>query len=248
MTLAAVRSTPALDPIFDNHLAFLDAHRGSIRAGPGWNALDGRAPFLSFVAPLSDAVAIDADCSAVWTYPWSGASWASKLDGLGFSQAGEMSYMELSGPLTAAPRRDVSIQTVQSEAEADEFAAIQARGFLTADSPDREWWRRCFLAMARCNHADPNQTLLLARVGEKPVAVLLAVRAGGVAGIYAVATDPNFRREGLSTALLHRAGEDAVEKSAGPLVLQAMTGSYAEGFYARAGFELRYRCQMWRRR
>ena len=235
------------DPIFENHLAFLGAHRGRLKSGRAWVGLDGKAGFLSFLAPLSDAAEVPADCSTLWTYPWSGRGWPERLPELGFAPADRMSYMQQARPQQPRTADNHAIGIVSGDAEAREFAAVQSRAFLTEELPARDWWVACFEEMALRNYAEPHQTLYMACVGGDPAAVLLSMRTGAVTGVYAVATAPEYRMLGLSTALLGRATDEAIARGAGTIVLQAIVGQYAEGFYARASFERRYLCQVWRR-
>ena len=237
-----MRICPA-DPIVRNHLAFLASHRGDvIESGDGF-ALDGQAPFLSFFSPYHGAAEIRSDCKAVWLYPWSGEGWRDRLSAAGFAAAERMSYMQL-GTLARRSAGDfITIDRVKTGSAADEFAAVQQRGFLVGESGQNAWWADCFKRMAHRNYRRTDQDFLLARVGREPAAVLLTARTGDTTGIYAVATVPEQRGKGLSTTLL----EQVIGEGTGRIVLQVMAGSYAHDFYRRRGFEDRFACQVWRR-
>ena len=235
------------DSNFRNHLAFLANHRGQLREGEHWVALDGEAPFLSFFAPTRDAAELPAGCAAVWTYPWAADEWPRRLARSGFAPAEQLAYMRLDRLRAASSGFGGQIERIRTDAGAEEFARVQASGFLAEDSPNRAWWADCFQRKARENHARPDQQFLLARIGHEPAAVLLTVESATTVGIYAVATAPEHRRKGLSTALLARAVEDARAKGAQEVVLQVLAGSYAHGFYRKLGFEDEYMCQVWRR-
>ena len=73
------------------------------------------------------------------------------------------------------------------------------------------------------------------------------VRTPGLSGVYAVATEPEYRRRGVSGAVLERVRRDALECGFPRLVLQALTDSYAERYYVKLGFLARYVSRVWRR-
>lgn len=235
------------DPAFHNHLAFLAAHRGTLSTSDSGVTLDGAAPFLSFFSPLKATAKIPAGCETVWLYPWSGPDWPKRLGKSGFLAAEQLIYMRLGALPPRAARPICTIEQVRSRRAALEFADVQARGFLTDQNDHKRWWIDCFRRMALRNFASPDQDFLLARTGGEHAAVLLTVRTGRTAGIYAVATAPEHRGKGLSSALLQRAVKLAHSKGGTAIVLQVAAGSQAHGFYQRLGFEADYSCQVWRK-
>lgn len=231
------------NPIVRNHIVFLATHRGHIiESGDGF-ALEGQAPFLSFFAPSHGAAEIRPECTAIWLYPWSGEGWPDRLSAAGFAVAERMSYMQLGSLARRSAGESITIERVETRPVADEFASVQRQGFLVDKSEQNAWWTDCFKRMARRNYLHADQDFLLARVGGEPAAVLLTVRAGDTTGIYAVATVPEQRGKGLSTALLDR----AIVEGTGQVVLQVMAESYPHDFYRRRGFEDQFACQVWRR-
>lgn len=236
-----------IDSSFRNHLAFLATHRGTLSAELSGVRLDGAVPFLSFFSPFGEGAELPAKCSAVWLYPWSGASWPERLGNSGFAEAEQLTYMRLARPLVRTSALGCTVECVRSRSAAIEFSTVQARGFLTDESDHRRWWSECFREMALRNVADPNQEFLLARVDGEAAAVLLIVRTNSTAGLYAVATVPEQRGKGLSTSLLHCAVERCYTSGSTEIVLQVSSGSYAHGFYQRLGFDDDYICQLWRK-
>lgn len=234
-----------LDPLFANHLAFLGAHRGTVRITQDEVRVEGRAPFLSSWTPLGLKAKLPASTTAVRLIPESGDGWAARLSDVGYVAAESLIYMELPAgePLrpVPSPAAGADIARAASEAEARAFAKVQAAAFLDPVDPHFAWWVRCFDDMAVANYGRDGQSFLFARRQGAAASVLLSVQTG-VTGIYAVATAPPFQRMGLSTALLRHVRK----ASDGPIILQAILGSYANGFYARLGFIERYRSQIWR--
>jgi ribosomal protein S18 acetylase RimI-like enzyme len=80
----------------------------------------------------------------------------------------------------------------------------------------------------------------IAYLDHKPAGVCLFVLTDGVAGIYAVATLPEFRKKGVATTLMKRGIHDAREKGCQTITLQVSTGSYAESLYRKLGFDVRF--------
>lgn len=238
-----------VDPLFANHLAFLDSHRGQVAVSGHAVAVEGLKPDLSSWTPLMDAAELPSNEAPVRLIPSSGKSWPSRLPGFGYRPAETLVYMALEGRPEEAPSLvpGMEIRAVARDEEAVAFAGVQAAGFLDEGDSEFGWWAGCFRRMALTNYGRDDQSFFLASMNGMPASVLLCVRAADVTGLYAVATDPAFRDRGLSTALLRHAHADALDHGHSTLVLQAHAGSYAEGFYRRLGFVERYRSQMWRR-
>lgn len=249
--MAAKVSPGALDrcdPIFANHLAFMNAHRGSVRWSGDHVLIDGRAPFLSSWTPLSPGAGIVQGAGAARLIPQGGSEWPARLKQAGYERAETLCYMELSASFQPfAPSSFADIRSVASGKDALAFASVQSAGFLDDAAEHRDWWVRCFEEAACENYQRNDQDLLIAWVSNRAAAVLLVVDGGGLAGIYAVATHPDHRRRGLSTDLLNEARRRARRRGAGTLVLQAVAGSYAHQFYGRRGFRERYRSELWRK-
>lgn len=234
------------DPIFENHIAFMETHRGRVaRRANGWVQFVGDADFLTFGSPQSpDAEEPTSLEPAVWLYPWAGEQWPTRLAARGYASAEQLSYMELTAFEPRTGGGEGEIRVVRSNAEALDFAAVQDKGFIGPDSPNANWWREQFRKAAVASHARPGQRFYTFYSDEHPVGVLLSVTTGSTTGIYAVATDPAFRNRGISSALLARCCSEATGQR---IVLQVLAGSYAEGFYSRLGFVESYRMQVWRR-
>ena len=69
----------------------------------------------------------------------------------------------------------------------------------------------------------------------EPAGVLLLSYLGGVAGIYACATLPRFRRRGLCSSLLHKALFEARQRQERYAVLHASASGF--GLYQKSGFQ-----------
>jgi len=235
------------DPLFANHVAFMAMHRGTVRSGDDWIRIDGQAPFLTSWTPLAEAVTLPSDDPPVRLVPGSGAGWSDRLVRRGYAPGESLSYMELDCALEARPvPPGYDVRPAQSDDDAIAFAQVQAAAFLNSDSDDRDWWSDCFERMALANYRRAGQDFLIAWRDGRADAVLLALDAANVTGLYAVATRPEAQRRGLSTSLLFAAYLRVRARGASRIILQASRGSYAEGFYRRLGLVERYRSQVWR--
>ena len=240
-----------MDALFRNHLSFFRLHRGDFFVAPDAVYIVAEAPGVTSWVPLSPTAERPADFDAVRLIPESGGEWGERLQAAGFRPAESLSYQEFPLDRELTQRCELSEHEVHIASSPDEalaFAEVQSAAFLgSGDSPDDRWWREFFPWAALRNYVDPNQDLLMIRSGGKAVAVLLLVYDDEVAGIYAVATRPEYRNRGLSTGLLNAGLERARQRGLKRAILQAMRGSFADGFYRRAGFEERYVSTVWRR-
>ena len=239
-----------MNSILANHLLFIRRHRGDYFATDSAIYITSEAPGFTSWTPLSSAAVRPPEFDAVRLVPGSGEQWPDGLHQAGFSLAEQLSYQDfdLTRSLEQRPVSDEArITRGQSEKDACAFAEVQAVGFLDGPGEATDWWTRFFRFVALRNIHDPIQDFLIAAVDERAVAVLLLVTAGETSGVYAVATRPDARGRGLSTSLLLEAARRARARNSKRLVLQALCGSYADGFYRRLGFTERYVTPIWRR-
>lgn len=229
-----------LDALIDNHLAFLAAHRGSVRRSADAIEVVGESEEFSAWMPLTADVEIPAGVRTVRLVPASGAGWEERLAAAGFKAAEVLVHME--APAGSAVGEPVA--AIGSEADAVGFAEVQSAAFLEVGEPDYDWWQQMFLEQALRNYREPNQSLYLLRVDGDPASITLVLRTGTVAGVYAVATKPQYRGRGLATRLLAQARRDA---AGGRLTLQVIEGSDAERLYLSLGFRRAYRSPHFRR-
>ncbi len=235
--------------LFTNHLAFLARHRGARRDDADGVWIDGASAELSSWTPTGSVEVLPASLPAVRPGPWTTTRELAWLRERGYHPADGVSYMERDRvPTLARCDPEATIEVARSEEAAREFAAVQSAGFFDDGDGHRAWWSSLFTDVAVTNRLDPDQTFYLARLDGRAVACTLVVRASGVAGIYAVATLPQFRRRGLARMLLERAQDDAASlHGLARVILQATTGGGPEAYYARLGFTTRYQLAIWRR-
>ena len=229
-----------LDALLDNHLAFLAAHRGQVRRSADAIEVVGESEEFSAWIPLSPDASLPPAVSTVRLVPRSGAGWEERLAAAGFKAAEVLVHME--APAGSAVGEAVA--AIGSEADAVGFAEVQSAAFLEVGEPDYDWWQRMFVEQAVKNYREPDQSLYLLRVDGDPASITLVLRTGTVAGVYAVATKPQYRGRGLATRLLAQARRDA---AGGRLTLQVVEGSDAERLYLSLGFRRAYHSPHFRR-
>jgi N-acetylglutamate synthase len=91
-------------------------------------------------------------------------------------------------------------------------------------------------------HLGPAAGTAVLPVDETPAAVGLGVLERGWAGVYAMGTRPEARRQGAATAVLHALARWAESRGAARMYLQVeATNDGARQLYTRAGFATAYR-------
>lgn len=236
--------------ILENHLLFTSLHRADVIRRPGlirWESASDEfcCTLLESGGALSS---LPAQERAARTFPWTGDV-ALALGGLGFEPAGCVRYMTL-GPDRVVPPASttgIELRLARSPDELAGFSGVQSRSFL--DPGERLEPLYEFLHAANLKNLNhPAQTFYVGCFEGRPVAVTLLLIDQGVAGIYAVATLPEFRRRGFSRRLLARAVSDARRLGCETVTLQVHRGSEAERLYLNLGFSVEFDCVLWSKR
>jgi GNAT superfamily N-acetyltransferase len=234
-------------PLLENHLRFTALHRAEVLRRPGFIRWRSEMPeFDCLLLESPGALEEIGALRAVRTFPWTGDVGAA-LRSEGFRESGRLRYMQLVRP-RSAPLATAAL-TIHEARDADALAAftdVQARAFLEPEEA-LEPLRAFFHEANHRNLGHAAQTFYVGVHDGRPVAVTLLLVHEDVAGIYGVATLPEYRGRGYSQALLHRAAFDARQKRCQVVGLQVHLGSDAERLYLRLGFEARFECVLWTR-
>lgn len=226
--------------LIENHLEFLATHRGSITNVPGASLVTSTAPGFTCAvlrATLSEDEldAILRSFGTVRTVP-GGEPNEPLLVARGFAPGSAYVYMELPedqrAPAGLHPA--LRIEVARDAARMADFTRVQVEGFVD-DPGQRPTWERILGDANLRNVGHDGQIFYVGYVDDEPVGVTLLVLTSGVAGIYAVATRPAFRRSGVSTRLLWHAVAEVRARSLA-VTLQVVEGSYAERLYEKLGF------------
>ncbi|MHB8876302.1 MAG: GNAT family N-acetyltransferase [Myxococcaceae bacterium] len=234
--------------LLDNHLAFTGYHRGEVRRTPDAILIESASPDFVFALPEHAGMdeAILDRYPNVRLLPWSG-DWASRLTARGYVSKGALRYMTwptgASAPVASA---GLDISVVGSARQMAIFSEVQTRSFLTPDASYSEWFS--FLDAAnQKNVGCSQQSFFLGALEGRVVGVTLLLVTGAVAGIYAVATLPEFRKRGVSSTLLGRALAVARDRGCECVSLQVMEGSAAHALYDKLGFQTVFRSPLFSR-
>lgn len=163
------------------------------------------------------------------------ANLAWLLERRGFARTETETQMVLAGEDTEPPTRAASQITIRQiePRELERWAQIQSRGFSMDPSP-------AVMELARTSAESKTHSLYLASLDGEPVAAGTLIEWAGAVGIYGVATLPEARNHGVSTALVRQMIGDGRARGDVPICLQAETGTHTQRWYERLGFRVVY--------
>lgn len=129
-------------------------------------------------------------------------------------------------PELPLPAPGVSLAAVSDGRSLDEYRSIYVEGGMSDDVA-----RRLFAASMA---ADSDVELVVAYLEDRPIGTSLAIRTGGVAGVYAVGTLAGARRRGVGTAATWAAVAAGQAWGCDTIVLQASEMGFP--MYQQMGF------------
>lgn len=95
-------------------------------------------------------------------------------------------------------------------------------------------------ALAGIERGPNHYRMYYASLNGAGVATAFTVFSGGTVGLYGMATSKDFEGKGIGRALLQHCLDDAFTRGIDVMTLQVATGSKAERFYEKAGFQKAY--------
>src|SRR5262245_40669095 len=216
------------DVLLENYVDFLRHFRGAVVETPASVVIESDRRDFSMMVPVSeDALraleTFDGSVLAMPDLSWLDA-WLSRSR---LRKRTELVFM--SKPVGATHDDDTrSIRVARSVDDIEAFSLVQSRGFIEDQREFDDWhpWLRS--ANLRNQHNARCQFLIADHNG-RPASVSLVFESDAACCIYAVATPPEHRRQGLSTALLK--ASEAMARSLGytTVGLQVYAGTYAQG-------------------
>jgi GNAT superfamily N-acetyltransferase len=230
--------------LYANHRRFLEAQRGVVTQHEGYDLVHGDTSAFQIALLHEARVAEEAAARAAFVFapPWGhpGAT-AASFAGLDH----QLTHMSLPDDKRRAPEpmSGLSVEQVRDEAQLRAFTQVQAAGFASGATGYEALFAWMWDKNARAfEHSDQHYYCLL-RHGA-PVSVLLTVNTIEAVGIYAVATPPDLRKQGLSSHLLGRVC--AATPAGTQICLQVTRGSDAERLYKKVGFVERFVVDVYR--
>ena len=155
----------------------------------------------------------------------------------GLAVASRRSWMAL--------RSDAPVIATNTEVQVRVAEPDDARVFASIHGGSQAWVRRLSLSTTVTGMLEPGNTFYLAYIDGQAVGTLHLLRDGATAGIYAVGTMRAHRRKGVSSTLMARAINDARAAGCDVACLSTEADGYAEGLYAKLGFERAFVSELW---
>lgn len=213
--------------LLENHLEFLATHRGKVtRLADAFSVESERPEFTYAILKRAGDHELLKRFDRMQLLP--GETWNDPRFKKGFS----LSYMTFEGaPWKRNP--EIEVKKATNPADIAVFTHVQAAGF-NQKPEDYDRWHPWLLAANQRNLGRRGQAFYIGYVDGKPVGTTLIVHTEGLAGIYAVATLPEFRKRGVSTTVMSHALSEALSPQ---ITLQVMDGSYAQSLYEKLGFK-----------
>jgi ribosomal protein S18 acetylase RimI-like enzyme len=151
---------------------------------------------------------------------------------LGMQLMGTSPGMVLDAPVAEpTPRSGMRIERVADVRGVSDFANTAAMAYTQMSLPE---------AVTHATFAEPERLLVpdlslyVTYVDGVPAATVLTLLSHGIAGVYWVGTHPTMQRRGLADAITRRASNDAFERGAARVILQATP--FGEPVYRRMGY------------
>lgn len=228
--------------ILENHINFLSNHRGIREELGSIEFINSEKAPYNIAFPLSNE-AIDEISKNYTTYL---PQWISINEQMisKYKKLGSLTYMVLTDKNSEFEiNKEIIIKRSASLSDIEDFSIVQGKAFCEEEEEFNEWypWMR---EKNIKNLNDNTQNFYVAYEDGKPVGVTLSIYHKNIAGIYAVATLPEYRKKGISTTLIQRAVNDAISNNITTITLQTSTESYAHSLYRKLGFEDVFECSI----
>jgi len=162
----------------------------------------------------------------------------------GRSNIGSVMYMSSAGTeIKPEKNKNIAVKRCVTLQDIEDFSLIQGRGFCETEDEFNEWypWLR---EQNIKNFPETDQSFYVAYFEGIPAGVALTLRYRDIIGIYAVATLSEYRKHGISSAIMYEMSEDASNGGVETMTLQVAASSYAHSFYKKLGFEDIFKCDI----
>ncbi|MDA4122883.1 MAG: GNAT family N-acetyltransferase [Thaumarchaeota archaeon] len=146
--------------------------------------------------------------------------------------ADQMAVMQIETP-SFVVNSEVQVE-IGAKGRLEEWVAVYLRSFYGEESKQKQ-----VEGVLREAPGTKETTLMLARLGDRPVGCLALFRSGALCGVYCVGTDPDFRRRNVASTMLDQSRRLAASEGR-RLFLQTILSDSLQRFYTKLGFETLY--------
>lgn len=228
--------------ILKQHIYFLLKHRGVRESHEYGEFIHSDKKEFNIAFPLSNE-GIDKISNSYTIYlpQWVLINEQMKLK---YIKTGSLTYMVLTDKkMKLKINKEITTKIAISLSDIEDFSIVQGKAFCETEVEFNEWY--LWMREKNIKNLDDNtQNFYVAYENNIPVGVLLCIYNKSIAGIYAVATLPKYRRKGISTTLIQRAVDDALCNNITTITLQTSTESYSHCFYRNLGFKNMFECSI----
>jgi ribosomal protein S18 acetylase RimI-like enzyme len=163
---------------------------------------------------------------------------AERVKGMGYAPDPDRTVMWSDKPLSFEVRDHDGLEIERTdEATVDECIQIALQRFGWPYDWGKSLRKAALDGIAR---GDNHYRMYYATLDGAGVATAFMVFYAGTAGIYGMATSKDYEGKGIGRSILKHCLDEAFERGIDLLTLQVATGSRAEAFYERAGFQKAY--------
>ncbi|MFL0248098.1 GNAT family N-acetyltransferase [Candidatus Clostridium stratigraminis] len=228
--------------LLEHHIHFLSTHRGIRENLEYGKFIHSDKSDYNIAFPLSiKGIEKISDEYTIYLPQWISMNEQVKSK---YKKIGSLTYMALeNGKTKWETNKSLIIKRVSSLSDMEDFSIVQGKAFCEEEEEFNEWYP--WMREKNIKNLDENtQNFYVAYENGKPIGVTLCIYHENIAGIYAVATLPEHRRNGVSTTLIQRAVDDSISNNIDTIILQTSTESYAHNFYRKLGFKDTFECRI----
>lgn len=224
--------------IYENNLAYWKSHRGDLSFKNKQVHLKSDQTDFNFSTPEEDCKLSDIkkNIDLLLLHPWAGVS-LKEMFGLGLKIKNVVSYMVLNEPqylLKNNQKSEVFINSITTRQQVEQFSAIIAKAYFS-----NEWkkWYPWLLKANLENISCKNQNFYTATKDNKLIGTAILYQTPSITGIYAVATLPDYQRQGVALNLMkYVISEELLKRPENKVYLFVNKDTAGEKMYKHLGF------------
>ncbi len=218
--------------LLEHYIHFLSKHRGAKSSLYNLELIRSDKPYFNIAFPASvSSMSLVNEAFNVYVPNLPEMEGGMK----GWDKTGSITYMTLVGAPAWQMNADISVRAAVTGNDIADFSMVQGKGFCDTEDEYNEWYPWLHEKNLK-NLQDGDQRFYVGYYADEPVGICLAITYKDIMGIYAVATLPEYRKQGVGTTIMQQAIRGAQATGINEVTLQVMTESYAHKFYRKLGF------------